>query len=301
MRIRTIGVWGMALLSALLLARCNVFEGVSEPGTSNDPEILLEDALLALQAGKVDDAIKYLEKALQNAPLDHPLRPRVQVALSNALLQKAQINVLTLERLARDFDNRVAGVSQGKNGATRTQDACSFPPDHLVQQEITLDDLDGYVDLETGEEILERVESIMAEVLATTTLPFDVQSRIAALQAQGLSNEEIAAALLNAAIASVGRSFIELVTLGTTNQVRWYGVRRPDGKAYLGFCVADEATVAAVRQALACSVDAVGFSATLLEARVALLENSTIARELAEWVGKAYEALAENLGGECHE
>jgi hypothetical protein len=49
----------------------------------------------------------------------------------------------------------------------------------------------------------------------------------------------------------------------------------------------------------ACSVDAVGFAAALLQARVALLNNSKLARELGQRVQEAYEALEENLGGEC--
>lgn len=296
MRTQTAYLWVVVLITSALLTRCNVFEGMSEAGQSNDPETLLEDAFFALQAGRLDEAIQHLEKALQHAPAGQPVRFRVQVALSNALLQKARINVLTLERLATDFNNRIEGV--GKRSA-RVQEVCSFPAEHVVQQELTLNDLDGYVELETWQAVLSRVREITNEVLATTTLPFDVQARIAALQAQGLSNEEIAAALLNASVASVGLSFIELVTIGTSQQVRWYSVRRPSGQAYLGYCASNEAVVEAVRQLLACSVDAVGFSATLLQARVALLNNSTLARQLAERVQEAHEALEENLGGSC--
>jgi tetratricopeptide (TPR) repeat protein len=298
MRTRTVYLGALVLMASLLLTRCNVFEGFSEPGKSNDPETLLEDALLALQSGKTEAAIEYLEKALANAPPGHRLRPRVQVALSNALLRKAQVNVLTLERLARDFNHRVEGQRAAKQ-RTSLQEACSFPETHIVQQEITLDDLDGYVELSSWEEALRRVEEITREVLGTTTLPFDIQGRIATLRSQGVSDEEIAAALLNAAIASVGTSFIALVQVGMQRQVRWYSVRRPGGSAYLGYCAADEATVAQVRQRLACSVDAVGFAAALLQARVALLNNSQLARELGQRVQEAYEALEENLGGEC--
>lgn len=140
---------------------------------------------------------------------------------------------------------------------------------------------------------------MMREVLATTVLPFDIQARIAALQAQGLSNEEIAVGLLNAAIASIGNSFVTLVTVGTQQQVRWYSVRRFDGRPYLGYCAADEETIELVRQLLACSVAAVEFSAELLRARAALLHHSTIARKLADQAQEAYEALVENFGGNC--
>lgn len=69
------------------------------------------------------------------------MRAQGQVALRNALLQKAGINALSLQQLASDFNHRIEGITVGKR-TDPLQEACSFLPDYTVQQELTLRELD---------------------------------------------------------------------------------------------------------------------------------------------------------------
>lgn len=103
--------------AVLLLGGCNAYDAFYEEGASNDPDVLLEDALFALQAGDADRAVTYLEKAYERDPDNAAVR----VELAGALLEANGVDVITLKEVA-DFISERAEQAAGKGAAAQ----CNF-------------------------------------------------------------------------------------------------------------------------------------------------------------------------------
>ena len=111
----------LLFLAGPLVAGCNIFEGFSEPGTSDDPEVLIEDADLALQQGQPQKALAYLEKAVERDP-NHA---RARAKLAVVQLQAHDIDVLTLKGLVDGFREEAGG--QAGKGASDGE-VCLYEP-----------------------------------------------------------------------------------------------------------------------------------------------------------------------------
>ncbi len=147
----------VALLAALLLVGCNVFEGAYEAGSSNDPKVLLIDAEQAMQAGEPEKAVVILEKAA--AKTDPATFQGVQVnnLLGDAKLKVAGIGVLQLQQMVDDLNDRIENGTLGKVSIDPTA-VCSFAsPDEAVGV-VTLDDIQGYTPIRNNPELITEVQ-----------------------------------------------------------------------------------------------------------------------------------------------
>ena len=295
-------------LFGLLFGGCNVLEGFYEEGVSDDPDVLIEDAEIAIQSGTPEKAVVYLEKAIEKAPEGSPVQKKAQMNLSTALLQSNKISVLTLERMARDLQARFedkSAAAAGKGAYSASQGYCSFPEAHTDTVQVDLRDIDGYSEIHESTDVLEEVQSLVNRVLdfegEDPGERFNIGARIDSLRNEaGFSDEQIATTLLNGSIAYIGTSYDFLVEQGAED-ITWYAVTPPESEdAYLGYCAPSEARVEEVKAATACSMGDIRFSVDLLEARANLPAfRNTLATEIATLADEAYVKLSQEVTGEC--
>ena len=295
-------------LCGLFFAGCNVLEGFYEEGASDDPELLVEDAEIAIQNGTPEKAVTYLEKAIEKAPEDSPVQKKAQMNLATALLQSKKVSVLTLERMARDLQARFepqGTVSAGKGAPLAGDGYCSFPETHTDTVRVDLRDIDGYAEIHENTDVLEEVQRLVNAVLdfdgADPGEHFDIAAHIDSLRNEAdYTDEEIATTLLNGSIAYIGTSYDFLVEQGAED-ITWYAVTPPESAdAYLGYCAPSEARVEEVKAMTACSMGDIRFSVDLLEARAGLPDfRNTLATEVATLADEAYVKLSQEVTGTC--
>jgi hypothetical protein len=240
----------MLLVGSLVLTGCNVFEGIDEQETS-DPEVLLEDAKLALRDGNPTKAVLHLRKALERAPAEGLLRSRIEVKLATALLAERDINVLMLSRIARNFNRNNASAKVASFPAlekSATTLGCKFPGAH---ERVEFDPIEG-IDYERlnqapSKEAIDEAQTLITRVFSleetTADIPFpcdtqdDLNQQIRLLQQLGLTNTEIAEALVNYAVVLSTRLTLELVTINDGEQARFFYVDPPSGDEYVSVCM----------------------------------------------------------------
>ncbi len=291
-----------AFALVLLLTGCNVFEGLYEAGTSNDPEVLLADAEQAVQQGEPEKAVVILEKAVEQTQPKTVQRSKVQIQLATAKMQAAKIGVLQLQRMIEDMNDRIeiGKTSSGKIGAFASQ-VCSYEPTDERLEQITLNDIDGYTAISQNQDVLSEVQRLVNEALNFSGDPgerFDIQARIDSLQQAGLSQQKIAEALLNASLAYVGGSYDDIVQVGG-DQIEWYRVRSAYEGYYLGYCAPSQDVIDTVKAETACSMDDLKFSVDLLRARAAFYDPNSLAGEIADKAQEGYDKLQDELDGTC--
>ncbi|MGI9174145.1 MAG: hypothetical protein ACR2GR_02340 [Rhodothermales bacterium] len=285
----------------LFFSACNTFEGFYEEGGSDDPAVLIQDAKFAMQAGAPEDAIAYLEKAIEQAPAESPIETRAQMQLATALLQSSEVGVLTLEEMARDLSDQF----EAQGGAVAFKGAssagfCSFPSVHTDTVRINLRDIEGYDEIHRSADVLARVQRLVNDVLdfdaAHPGPTYDIDAHIDSLRNQeGYTDEEIAETLLNGSVAYMGASYDILADQSA--DVEWYAVTPPgSADAYLGYCAPSEARVEEVKAEAACQMGNIGFSVDLLRARAKLNGFAgTLAEDVVELADEAYERLSQEL------
>ena len=286
-------------MCGLLFSACNTFEGFYEEGGSDDPAVLIQDAQFAMQSGSPEQAVAYLEKAIEEAPAESAVKTRAQMHLATALLQSSAVSVLTLEDMARDLSAQLEarGGTAASKGAG-TSGFCSFPATHADTVRINLRDIEGYDEIHQSADVLARVQELVNNVLdfedGHPGPTFDIEAHIDSLRnEEGYTDEQIAETLLNGSVAYMGATYDVLVDQSA--DVEWYAVTPPGSDdAYLGYCAPSEARVEEVKADAACHMEDIGFSVDLLQARAGLLPG-TLAEEVVELADEAYAKLSQEL------
>ncbi len=291
------------VLFLVLVAGCNVYEGLYEEGESDSPEVLLQDARIALQQDRPEEAVDHLRKALTYTPADDVrLRKQIQIKLASAVLQVEDINALNLERIA-DIMSRSTSSSAAFAPGKSLGQTCLFPQSHVRE---AFDPTAG-IDVErlrstVSQQALEESQTLVArvltgdETLSTPTFQCDdtaLDQDIAALQAQGLTNAEIAEALMNYTVANTTTTYLDIVNAGGGDASFFY-VTPPAGDDYIGICFTSVPMCNSTVAETTTSLTELDCSTRVLENRAALL-NSTSAQELADLAREGYDHMALGL------
>ncbi len=287
-------------LVGLGLSGCNVFEDLYEAGTSNNPDVLMADAMQAAQQGNPEKAIVMLEKAVANTQPKTVQRSNVQIQLATVKMQAAKIRVIQLQRMIEDFNDRVEVGTSGKLAGFASQ-ICSYEPGDQRLEQLSLDDIEGYSNISSKQEVLTEVQRLVNEALHFTSNPgahFDIQARVDSLRNEGLSQDKIAEALLNSALAYVGSSYHNIVQAGG-DQIEWYRVQSAAGGYYLGYCAPSQQVVDSIKDETACSMQDIGFSVALLRSRATFFAEGSLADEIADKAQEGYDKLHAELDGTC--
>ena len=293
----------MLVLLLALTAGCNVYEGLYEEGESDNPEVLYDDARIALQQNRPEEAVDHLRKALSFTPdSDVLLRKRIQIKLASAVLQVQQINALSLSRIVDTFNGSSVngdGLALGKSQS----ETCLFPQSHQRQgfdptEGIDVERLGATASQQVLDESLDLIARVFSgdETTANPTFRCDdpgLDQDIAALQAQGLSNEEIAEALMDFAVAHSTGTYLDIVDAGGDDASFFY-VTPPAGEDYIGICFSSEQTCNNTVGQTTANVNSLDCSTRVLEKRADLL-GSTAAHELATLAREGYENMNTGL------
>ncbi len=290
-------------LALLATTGCNVYEGLYEEGDSENAEALFEDARIALQQDRSEEAIKHLRKALVYVPDNEPLlRKQIQIKLASAVLEVQEINVLSLKRIAENFNGEATNHDALAFGKSQSQ-ACLFPAHH---EQTPFDPTEG-IDIDqlgnpASEAALAESRDLIAHVFTDTDLFLcsdqGLDHSISAAQQQGLSNGEIAEALVDYSVALSTTAYVDIVGVGGGN-ASFFRVTSPAGEDYFSVCFPSAQscndTVAESRAHLSglnCSTRALQKRATLL--------NSTNAQELADLAREGYQKAVTGLENPCY-
>ena len=290
-------------LALLATTGCNVYEGLYEEGDSENAEALFEDARIALQQDRSEEAIKHLRKALVYVPDDEPLlRKQIQIKLASAVLEVQEINVLILKRIAENFNGEATSHDALAFGKSQSQ-ACLFPAHH---EQTPFDPTEG-IDIDqlgnpASEAALAESRDLIAHVFTGTDLFLcsdqGLDHSISAAQQQGLSNGEIAEALVDYSVALSTTAYVDIVGVGGGN-ASFFRVISPAGEDYISVCFPSEqmcnSTVAQARA----HVSGLDCSTRTLLKRAELLA-STSAQELADLARDGYKKAAAGLENECY-
>ena len=278
----------LLVFPVLTLSGCNAFAGFHGAGNSNDPDILLEDAQIALQQGDADKAIEYLRRAIEVDPDNVPAK----TTLATALFEKHDISVLDVvgiaERVRSDVQSNF-GASARVVPAARFggSEVCSFTPDG---NERVFDpaDFSSFANIVASKGALDEVDDLLSSLID----PDQLASSIDELRGEGLSDDDIAASLLNGALAKFILAYVAIVEAGGDSLTFYYA----DGN--VGYCAPDQATLDAILAAIACHVTTLKDGIDLLFGRIEMVgseETSDVADEATE----AYDRLVEALGASC--
>ena len=293
------GALAALLMAALLVAGCNVYEGLYEEGASDDPEVLLEDARIALQRNEPATAAGHLRKALAQTAEGSVLQKRVQIKLASAVLQTEQIDALSLSQMARTFSGEGTGSTAKHQGPV-----CNFPATH----ERALFDPTADIDFERLGSTESREARTEAAALITrvfshpgsgsdAVFPCDdagMDAAIADLQHHGLTDAEIAEALVDYAVVVSTESYLDVVAAGG-GEATFYYVAAPGGTEYVGTCFPEAAACEATLDRTAANLPQLDCSTRLLQKRAVLLGSSK-ATELADLARDGYQSLEAGLG-----
>lgn len=293
------------LLVGVSITGCNVYEGLYEEGTSEDPEVLMEDARIAVQQDKPEEAVDHLRKALELTEDNSALQKRVQIKLASAVLLVHDIDVLSFSRIARNLtgdDQTSAVINTGKSQSQ----ACLFPASH---DRVSFDPTDG-IDFEQlssfiSEEAINESLGLIALVFAaggTTAFPCEdsaMDAAIADLQADGLSNDEIAEAMVAYSVAKTTLAYLDIVETGG-DDADFVFVTPPSGSKYVSICFSEtQSCEDNVNRAIE-HVESLDCTTRLLQKRAELLDSST-AQELADLAREGYDNLNEGLSNaQCY-
>ncbi len=290
----------LVLLCALLLTSCNAFDAFEKPGQSNDPEILLYDAEMALRQGRPDQAVRFLRRALEIAP-DHAL---VRIKLATALLTRHDIDVMDFMLLAEQFAREVPIRSSALRVSQHPARAlsCNFPEsDPHTPFDPT--QVSNYDELKDHQSVLEEIQRLVDRVLTGeeqtpgSDLDEPVADVIERLRAEGLTETEIAEALLNSVVAYGTLAYLDIAESGG-EEFTFYHVTPPSGERYIGYCAPDSVSLDRVLATIACHLPEADYARRLVHGRADLL-GSDNARELADLADEGYTRLTQELDASC--
>ena len=178
-------------LVMLIAAGCNAFEFMYGSPDSTDPDVILEDARIALQSGDAEKAVDLLEKALEKAPSNQEIR----IELSSALFQANDIDLLVMKDLA-DFISEEKPPSASKY--PQQQDAsCTFSEPPETTRILQFEAEEAYLQLANNTETLDRAIELLIGALEIDTT-------------EDLADHIVGNAYLMRAIASMGGAVLNI-------------------------------------------------------------------------------------------
>lgn len=277
--------------------------------TSSD---LLTDARIARQAGDINGAVALLEEALQAEPQNAAVR----VELASALLERDDLDLLDLDRVAAYL---IDASGQGATtpppaSASKGGDVCPYIDDPNATP-FDPRDIEGYPELFENEALLQTIEGLLKGTDPDTDLSvipdelrslplcgavqdgelqYDRTAALAHLQGLGLTDQEIATAL---AVNAVTRFFSAyfFITEDIPQQTTWYRVETAEGST-IAVCAEDEA---ALREQGEVAVKDLGEAMTSLDLRATVLGGDTSTEAIIDHAVALYEAVEDDLGPYC--
>ncbi len=260
-------------ISLLIVSGCNAFEFMYG-GDSDEPDVLLDDARIALQSGDAEKAIGLLEKALEKAPENSEIR----IELSSALFQANDIDLLVMKDLAEFISETPAAAP--KAGATHV-DACNFREDISITTVLDFTQDEAFQLLYENAEVLERALELLQDVLdgdGLTSLPDNI-----------LSNAHLMRAISNLAMA-----VIDINTYAELAQVSLHWLPRGG----VGYCAVDQETLTQFETFVLCEkMPAIDQAVEDLVSRQALF--SDVDSELVSAVSDARSEIANSITASC--
>lgn len=304
----------IVLAAAFLLVAAPLFLAACDGSAANgDIDSLLVDARIARQSGDIATAITLLESAYAQ----DSQHPQVRVELSSAYLDREDVNLLDVDRVAlflTTFEETVGTPSDSP--VQRAGAACQYEDDPNAHP-FNPADYDEYIELFANRELINSVLdllngadptgvdlSIMPDELRSLSLCegiedgeliYDREGALASLRAIGLNDDEIAMALAVNAVARFMEAYF-FITEDVPQQTSWYRIMSPNGSDYIGVCADDPD---ALRLQVEDAIADLGESITSLDLRDHLLGGDTTSHELVEHVVDAYEAVRGDLGPYC--
>ena len=303
----------IVLGAAILLVATPFFLAACDSGqATSDVESLLTDARIARQSGDIDGAITLLESARAQDPGNAPVR----VELSSAYLDREDIDLLDVDRVAlflTTFEQNLVVTSdtpvQGFGGS------CQYADDPNAQQ-FDPGDYSGYIDLYSDRELIQSVVALLngpdtsgselsiipddlrvlslCQGIVDGQIIYDRDAALASMRELGLNDDEIATALAVNAVSRFMEAYF-FVSQDIPQQTSWYRVNGQSGD-FIGVCADDQE---ALRGQVENAIMDLGESITSLDLRDHLLGGGTTSQELVQHVLDAYELVEDDLGPYC--
>lgn len=230
--LRALNPFAVLAICMFIATGCNAFEFMYSDD-SDEPEVLLDDARLALQTGDTDKAIELLTKALEKAPEN----AEIKIELSSALFQANDIDLLGMKELA-EFISEPPSVSgkqvSGMQTSDYTTDTCNFQST-LSATELQFTQSPAYQSLESNVDVLEQ-----SIVLLSQTLDNE--------EADDLAENLLSNGYLMRAISNMAISVIEVKLQADAAGAKLY--RLPGGN--IGYCANDAESLAQLETFVVC-------------------------------------------------
>lgn len=267
-------------LSLLIVSGCNAFEFMYG-GESDEPDVLLDDARIALQSGDADKAINLLEKALEKDPAN----PEIKIELSSALFQANDIDLLVMKELAAFISETPATPIAFQPGtsalAKSNRLACNFQGDVSLTTELDFTQDTAYQLLAQNTDILERAAELLRDILDDGSLD--------SLPANIMSN-----AHLMRAISSMATAVVEIHTYAQLAQVSLHFLPGTG----IGYCAVDNETLMQFETFVMCeALPDIDQAADDLVSRQSLF--SDIDSELVSAITSAREEITAEISASC--
>ena len=296
----------LLLVPVLFLGACNVFEGLASDDLSNNPTTLVADGRAALGSGKTEEAVKIFEKAVTTAPATTFEGQNARLGLASAILQRAGLTVLTLNRLMTDLNDvtnaaKTSAYTPTTAFVATANQVCSFGAGETVVGPLDLATIDGYAALRSNLVVLARAKALVTEAL---TLPAnatraEIEARVQALGGAGGGAGLLAGALADGAIADIGTAYDKLVKAGADG-IEWVVLTSPGGsERYVGYCAPSAAIQANIERETACAMPTIATAVSMIEVRAALFPAGSLAADIASKAREGYTTLNRELKGTC--
>ncbi len=274
--IRTVNPFVVLSLCLLIATGCNAFEFMYSED-SDEPEVLLDDARIALQNGDAEKAIDLLEKALERAPED----PEIRIELSSALFQANDIDLLVMKDLAEFISETPATstISSAITAAKHTA-ACNFS-DGVSTTMIDFSQDPAYLLLLDNVDVLARALELLFDTLESE-------------EAERLSENIRSNAHLMRAISSMAMAVIEIKLQADAAQATLH--RLSNGG--IGYCASDDAALEQLERFIVCEkLPDINLAVNDLIRRQSLF--STSDSELVDAVSSARDEITRTISASC--
>lgn len=299
----------------LLLAACNVFDGLYEEGAGTDVQVLITDARAALQDGRSDDAVSYLRKAHDSAPEN----VEVRVELASALLSHHKIDILLIAELAHDVG--VDSNVPAKRSACPDEIACNFDCASMKSvSSFSYEDSPAYLYLSDVMTVLQEVEALLGPPLkasgAEAGLRFATRSdrrmffnalvdHIAEMLPRDKARKLAEKLLLNFGITKLSTTLSAVQEAASSHGVTLYHVHRVDGTHVIDYCGPN---VEEFVTGTMCTVkESAHFTVEMLEARLENLlteadhDSTSSGSNVLEAVHDLFDGMTSGLSTRCSE
>ena len=293
---------GAALL--LPLSACDETSALTE-GTVEQQVI---NARIARQGGDYDAAVRILEQAYAASPS----HPAVRVEYGVTVLERNQIDLLDLDRIAQYLSSVTGGKTVARTPvlpASARGVVCTYENDPDATPFSPTDYAD-FPTLQANRAALQQALTLLDPVIPDALQSFDLctsivdgpdgrpmlryetQAALDELRALGLSDTEISAALATNALARFLNAFLFL-TDDLPQQTAWY---RVDGGTSIGVCAEDPDALADQAQE---AIQDMGEALFSIDLRARTFGTTSTSQELVDLVLQSYEDVRDGVADYC--